>query len=130
MKIRLIFILAFLGILMSCNNYKEQNPINIKKDSTIKSRRTSDTVAQTSGIACTDVPFVLAEKISTPAALLKIVKEKIMSVERIDFTGDNAPDFICKTAVDSNFTGNEYWVSSDYTIAKKSTHFSASFHYR
>ena len=71
--------------------------------------------------------------------LLKFPKSKIPKVfmngivesaEVIDFNGDNKKDFIFKLKPDSLGIINEYWINSDFSIAKKVLFTNELFHYK
>ena len=77
-----------------------------------------------------EIKFKKPKKIALTDNLKKCIKEKIESVETIDFTGDNIFDFICRTKVTSIDMGKEYWISSKYKIIKQKECSSDGFNYR
>jgi hypothetical protein len=115
MKQKLIVLIFLFGLFFSCRETKKKDT-NSKKEDTITT--------------FSNVGFITPKKIAVPENLKESIKEKIETVEEIDFTGDNIPDFICRAMLDKSGIGNEYWVSSEYKIIKSTKYYTEGFYYR
>jgi len=130
MKHKLTLIVILTGLLISCKDTvrQETKSVNskiIKTEATNAKLKIVDSSKTFSGIH-----LVKSEKTAITDKLKEYVTEKIESVETIDITGDNVPDYICKTTVDTLGIGNEYWISSAYKTIKKTKYYSDGFFYR
>ena len=130
MKQSLIISIILFRLFASCKEIKRQEPNSlntdtIKQDNKILNSKIEDTLT-----AFTYVNFMIPKKIAVTVNLKKCIKENIETVEEIDFTGDNIPDFLCKAKPDKSGIGNEYWISSEYKIIKTTKYYLDGFYYR
>jgi hypothetical protein len=130
MKQKLILFVILTGLLLSCKDALKPKTKSINSD-TIKQKTTNiESKIADSSKTLPPIYFTKSKKITATDELIKCIREKINSVETIDFTGDNIPDYICQTPVDSLGIGNEYWISSEYKTIKKAKYYSDGFYYR
>ncbi|WP_123773901.1 hypothetical protein [[Flexibacter] sp. ATCC 35103] len=121
-------LLILTALLVSCKESSGQEINPVKPDNT--KQEAKNTVSKVADSLETAVYFIKSKKIAAPDELRKYIKEKIESVESIDFTGDKVADYICKTAIDTSGIGNEYWISSEYKTIKKVKYYGDGFQYR
>jgi len=130
MKESLIIFITLFGLFTSCRETKKQEPNSLNTDTTKQDRKTLNFKIEDTVTAFTNVGFMVPKKIKVTDNLKKCIKEGIETVDEIDFTGDNIPDFICKAKPDKSGIGNEYWISSEYKIIKTTKYYSDGFYYR
>ncbi|KUJ62430.1 hypothetical protein AR687_08220 [Flavobacteriaceae bacterium CRH] len=130
MTLKFIVFVILTGLLISCKDTLKSKTKSVNLD-TIEPKTTNieSEIADTSK-AFTALYLVKSKETPVTDKLRECIKEKIESAETIDFTGDEIPDYICKTAVDTLGIGNEYWISSDFKTIKKEKYYTDGFYYR
>lgn len=56
------------------------------------------------------------QSIEIPNYLQDIVKDRLIRVERVDFTGDGKLDYICYSTYGKDSKAHEYWVTNNFQI--------------
>jgi hypothetical protein len=130
MKQSFLKIIFLLGFFTSCKETIKQDSNLSKFDTTLQNKKTLKLEISDTATTVTDIGFMKPKKVEVTDNIKRCAKEKIESVEEIDFTGDKIPDFICKAKLDKLGIGNEYWISSEYKIIKITKYYSDGFYYR
>lgn len=127
MKQKITLFLILTTVLISCKDTSNQEtkPENSTEQ---KVKNTASEVTDSSK-NFTAVYFLKSQKIPASNKLREYIKQKMDSVETVDFTGDKIPDYICRTAIDSLGIGDEYWISSEYKTIKKAKYYTDGFYY-
>jgi hypothetical protein len=130
MKKNLILCSVLASLFISCKDTLKQETKSESSDTTKQKMKNTASEISDSSKTFTAVYFIKSRKTPITDKLSECIKEKIESVETIDFTGDKIPDYICKTTVDTTGIGNEYWISSEYKTIKKAKYYTDGFYYR
>ncbi|WP_166923175.1 hypothetical protein [Flavobacterium poyangense] len=130
MKQNFMLFLVLMTLLISCKDslkqkVKSENPNIAKQEVKILKSDTTTSSDKFPGIFS-----VKAKKGAVTTELSKCIGKKIENVELVDFTGDQITDFICRTLTDTEGIEDEYWVSSEYKILKKTKYYPDNFYYR
>lgn len=64
------------------------------------------------------------QSIEIPQKLEEIIKDRLIRVEQVDFTGDGKLDYICYSAYGKDSRAHEYWITNNFQ-----TYFKRSFTY-
>ncbi len=129
MKQNFILFVVLTTLLISCKDTPKQKNKSVNSDTIDQKTTNIESEIADSSTGLPAVYFIKSEKILPTDELKKYLKEELDSVEKVDFTGDKIPDYICKTKIDSLGNGSEYWVSSEFKTIKK-TKLAYGFHYR
>lgn len=121
-------IIFIISLFISCKE-KNDKVENISSEKVTEDTKQTESEIADSSTEFPTVYFIKSEKILATNELRKYLKEELDSVEKVDFTGDKIPDYICRTIIDSLGNGHEYWVSSEFKTIKK-IKFADGFHYR
>lgn len=130
MKQNFILFVILTAILISCKDTLKPKTKSVNSDTIEQKTTIAESEIADSSKIFTPVYLIKPEKTSITDKLRECIKEKIESVETIDFTGDKIPDYICKTTIDTLGIGNEYWISSEYKTIKKAKYYTDGFYYR
>lgn len=122
------FVIVSFFLFISCKDKSDKVEKTSSKEITDDTKQIESEIADSSK-ELPSVYFIKSEKILATDQLKKYLKEELDSVEKVDFTGDKIPDYICKTTIDSLGNGTEYWVSSEFKTIKKRK-LADGFHYR